>query len=238
MSTWPSPSPSPSASLTLAVFAQREDDVREITEALAHDGLLVTLAFTGLTAIGLDMLAPTPDVVVVDASDDAVDAETAIRRSRRALASIGIVVLCPQGAQRAVRRYLEAGADAVVFTSELGINLPSAVRCARTGQLCVPRAARSLVSPPALSYREKEVLHLAARGLTNSQIASRLYIAESTVKTHLSSAYRRLGVSSRREAAALMRSFDNDLRQHLAPAPPEPLSGSAAAAANSRPYLS
>jgi DNA-binding NarL/FixJ family response regulator len=88
------------------------------------------------------------------------------------------------------------------------------------------------VSPPALSYREKEVLELAAGGLTNSQIASRLFLAESTVKTHLSSAFRRLGVSSRREAAALMRLADNDMRRQLLPAPPRPVSGSPALAAD------
>jgi DNA-binding NarL/FixJ family response regulator len=89
---------------------------------------------------------------------------------------------------------------------------------------------RQLVSPPALSYREKEVLELASRGLTNSQIASRLFLAESTVKTHLSSAFRRLGVSSRREAAALMRFADNETRRQLLPVSPQPINGAAALA--------
>jgi DNA-binding CsgD family transcriptional regulator len=97
-----------------------------------------------------------------------------------------------------------------------------------------PPTARNLVSPPALSYREKEVLELAAGGLTNSQIASRLFLAESTVKTHLSSAFRRLGVGSRREAAALMRFADNDTRRQLLPAPPQPVTGSAALAGNAK----
>jgi DNA-binding NarL/FixJ family response regulator len=220
----------PSPSVTLAVLAQGEAKVREITEALARDGLLVTLAFAGFTDMGLDMLSPQPDVIVVDASADAFDAEGATRRSRAALRDAGIVVICPQGAERAVRRYLQAGADGVVFRDELETNLPSVVRCACAGQISVPRTALNVVSPPALSYREKEVLQLAAGGLTNSQIASRLFLAESTVKTHLSSVFRRLGVSSRREAAALMRSADNDTRRQLLPAPPRPVPGSAALA--------
>jgi len=220
----------PSTSLTLAVLAQGDAEVREITEALARDGLLITLAFAGFTDMGLDMLSPHPDVIVVDASADAFDAEAAIRRSRGALRGAGIVVICSEGAQRAVRRYLQAGADGIVFREELETNLPSVVRCAYVGQISVPRTARNLVSPPALSYREKEVLELAAGGLTNSQIASRLFLAESTVKTHLSSAFRRLGVSSRREAAALMRFADNDMRRQLVPAPPRPVPGSAALA--------
>ncbi|MEA2495324.1 MAG: hypothetical protein QOJ29_3235, partial [Thermoleophilaceae bacterium] len=170
----------PSPSVTLAILAQGEAAVREITEALVRDGLLVTLAFAGFTDMGLDMLAPRPDVIVVDASADVFDAEGAIRRSRGALGDAGIVVICPQGATRAVRRYLEAGADGIVFKGELETSLSAVVRCACAGQISVPRTARNLVSPPALSYREKEVLELAAGGLTNSQIASRLFLAEST----------------------------------------------------------
>jgi DNA-binding NarL/FixJ family response regulator len=217
--------------VTLAVLSQGEVEVPEITEALARDGLVVRLSFAGFTDSALDTLTPEPDVVVVvDASADAFDTESAIRRSRGALPAAAIVVICPQSAQRAVRSYLQAGADGVVFRGELETNLPSAVRCACAGQISVPRTARNLVSPPALSYREKEVLELAARGLTNSQIASRLFLAESTVKTHLSSAFRRLGVGSRREAAALMRFVDNDTRRQLLPAPVRPVPGSAALA--------
>jgi DNA-binding NarL/FixJ family response regulator len=77
------------------------------------------------------------------------------------------------------------------------------------------------VNPPALSQREKEILALVAAGLTNGQIATRLYLAESTVKTHLSSAFRRLGVRSRREAAALVLSSDDGMRRWLLPASPQ-----------------
>jgi DNA-binding NarL/FixJ family response regulator len=217
--------------VTLAVLSQGEVEVPEITDALTRDGLVVRLSFAGFTDSALDTLTPEPDVVVVvDAPADAFDTEGVIRRSRGALPAAGIVVICPQSAQRAVRSYLQAGADGVVFRGELETNLPSAVRCACAGQICVPRTARNLVSPPALSYREKEVLELAARGLTNSQIASRLFLAESTVKTHLSSAFRRLGVGSRREAAALMRFVDNDTRRQLLPAPLRPVPGPAALA--------
>jgi hypothetical protein len=57
------------------------------------------------------------------------------------------------------------------------------------------------------------VLGLTLAGLTNLQIASRLCISESTVKTHLSAAFRRLGVHSRREAAALVFGPDEVLRR-------------------------
>jgi DNA-binding CsgD family transcriptional regulator len=79
----------------------------------------------------------------------------------------------------------------------------------------VPVTLRHLIQPPALSFRERQILGLAVVGLTNSQIAQRLYISESTVKAHLSSAFRRLGVRSRREAATLVLASDDVLRRTL-----------------------
>jgi DNA-binding NarL/FixJ family response regulator len=55
-----------------------------------------------------------------------------------------------------------------------------------------------------LTSREKQILTLVVAGLTNSQIASELFLAESTVKSHLSSAFAKLGVSSRSEAVAVI----------------------------------
>ena len=56
----------------------------------------------------------------------------------------------------------------------------------------------------ALTTREKETLTLSSRGMTNAQIADKLFLAESTVKSHLSSAFSKLGVSSRYEAATVI----------------------------------
>jgi DNA-binding NarL/FixJ family response regulator len=59
----------------------------------------------------------------------------------------------------------------------------------------------SAVRPP-LSHREKQALNLLLLGLTNAEIARRLYLAESTVKCHLTSIFSKLGVRSRNEAIA------------------------------------
>jgi DNA-binding CsgD family transcriptional regulator len=67
---------------------------------------------------------------------------------------------------------------------------------------------------PSLSHREREILALAVGGLANREIAARLYLTESTVKTHLSWAFRRLGVHSRREAA-LVLAWDEVLRRDV-----------------------
>jgi DNA-binding NarL/FixJ family response regulator len=83
------------------------------------------------------------------------------------------------------------------------------------GQISVPLAFRDSVEPPTLTHREKQVLGLMADGLTNAQIGRSLYLAESTVKTHLSNAFKRLGVRSRHEASARLLAGDPALRQEL-----------------------
>ena len=72
------------------------------------------------------------------------------------------------------------------------------------GQTCVPRGHWRQVDPPALSSRERQILRLVMVGYMNSQIAQQLFLAESTVKSHLSSAFAKLGVRSRNEAVDLL----------------------------------
>jgi DNA-binding NarL/FixJ family response regulator len=67
------------------------------------------------------------------------------------------------------------------------------------------------------SYREKQVLELVLAGLTNGEIAGRLYLSESTVKSHLASSFRKLGVSSRVEAARRVLDPDSGLDLSLQP---------------------
>jgi DNA-binding NarL/FixJ family response regulator len=101
-----------------------------------------------------------------------------------------------------IRKALRCGASGFVFHSELEQGLAPAVAAVRVGHLSVPRAIRRRTSWSAFSVRERQVLQLVADGLTNSEIADRLYLSESTVKCHLSSGFRKLGVCSRAEAAA------------------------------------
>jgi len=117
-------------------------------------------------------------------------------------ARMGIVVLeAPRAVD--VRRALEHGATGVVARGELATTLEPAVAAVRAGLTVVPRRHAMQVVRPALSHRERQVLTLMAEGRTNSEIARVLVLAESTVKCHVSTAYSKLGVASRREAAAL-----------------------------------
>jgi DNA-binding NarL/FixJ family response regulator len=82
--------------------------------------------------------------------------------------------------------------------------LVPALAAAGADLVCVPRASRRAIAKPTFSHREKEVLGHLVEGMTNRQIAARLYLAESTVKTHVAPAFSKLGVRSRREAAMVL----------------------------------
>jgi DNA-binding NarL/FixJ family response regulator len=63
---------------------------------------------------------------------------------------------------------------------------------------------RARLESESLSMREKQVLSMLVMGFTNAEIAAKLFLAESTVKSHLSSAYTKLGVRSRKDAATMI----------------------------------
>ena len=127
---------------------------------------------------------------------------TALRRLRRDHPAPPIVVVSPRSTATAVRRTLDAGADAIVFEPEIDIALVASVRAVESGQSVVPRKVRAGVERPNLSHRERQVLNLVCEGHTNAEIAEALFLAESTIKSHMASIFTKLGVHSRKEARA------------------------------------
>jgi DNA-binding NarL/FixJ family response regulator len=115
-----------------------------------------------------------------------------------------VVVVCPTIQRWEVRMALMAGAAGVVLGDDIDSTLGPCLRAVQAGQVCVPRAHWRQIEPRALSAREKQILGLVVMGYMNSEIAERLFLAESTVKSHLSSAFGKLGVRSRNEAANLI----------------------------------
>jgi DNA-binding NarL/FixJ family response regulator len=134
-----------------------------------------------------------------------------------------IVLACPEIERWEVRAALAAGASGVVVRTDLDSGLGPCLRAVQAGQVCVPQEHWREVEPRALSGREKEVLRLVAMGYMNSQIAQRLFLAESTVKSHLSSAFGKLGVRSRNEAAELIASGRAGVGIGVIASPLEPL---------------
>jgi DNA-binding NarL/FixJ family response regulator len=127
-----------------------------------------------------------------------------LRQLRHDLVRTRVVVVLGPERREHLLRALEAGVDAVVLESRLATTLGPTIHAVVAGQACVPRELRRRLERPVLSGREKQVLAMVAAGFTNVEIADRLYLAESTVKGHLSSAFAKLGVHTRREATALV----------------------------------
>jgi DNA-binding NarL/FixJ family response regulator len=145
------------------------------------------------------------DVLVVSGGNAPEERISTIRRLCERAPGVAVVVVLRSLGDGVARAMLAAGARGVVLHSELDRTLAPTVRAARIGQVSIPQPGRRQIFPPALSHRESTVLAMVAKGQTNAEIASSLFLAESTVKSHLRSVFAKLGVNSRQEAAAVAR---------------------------------
>ena len=147
------------------------------------------------SAVGVHRLPPASSVrTLIAAASELVEADP----NRPA------VLICRRSDLPQVRSLVAVGVRGVVLEDELDVALDPTVAAVAAGQVCVPSDEARSLAPPVLSVREKQVLGLAAMGLSNREIAERLFVAESTVKSHLSSAFAKLGVRSRHEATDLI----------------------------------
>jgi DNA-binding NarL/FixJ family response regulator len=151
-----------------------------------------------------------PAVVVLWA-DESCSLASAVGPLAERFADVPLMVVCAELQRWAIRGALNAGAAGVVLFDELSSTFVPCLGALLAGQICVPRAFGRQVDPPPLSSREKQILGLVVMGYMNSQIAERLFLAESTVKSHLSSAFGKLGVRSRNEAVNMILDPDRGL---------------------------
>jgi DNA-binding NarL/FixJ family response regulator len=142
--------------------------------------------------------------VIVLAPAEGTDPSGWLRAIRAHALTAPIVVVGAFRSPRAVREAIDNGADGLVAVGELEDALAPTLDAVCAGQIAFPREVRSHVWRPLLSTREKQILGMVVLGFTNGEIARKLVVAESTVKSHLSSAFRKLGVRSRTEASELI----------------------------------
>ena len=196
----------PSTLPPVIAIAADSDAYGRIDTALATQGLSVLTR----VEIAEDVVPPLPDsAVIVFACEVNTPREmTSLRRLCRETPDSRVVVISSPTSGVGVRRALDAGASGVVFDSELDRTLATTVLAVAIGQSVVPGKLRAGVERPTLSHREQQVLGLVRTGLTNAEIARRLYLAESTIKSHLASIFAKLGVRSRKEVAAAVEEIE------------------------------
>jgi DNA-binding NarL/FixJ family response regulator len=149
-----------------------------------------------------------PDVVLMDLQMPNVDGVTAIRRIQALDIGVDVLVLTSFNDQERIVGALDAGAVGYLLKDADPEDVLRGVRAVARGESPIdPKAARTLLGARAdsqhvqLTSREAEVLGLVREGLANRQVARRLDISERTVKAHLTSAFARIGVSDRTQAA-------------------------------------
>jgi DNA-binding NarL/FixJ family response regulator len=121
------------------------------------------------------------------------------------------VIVCRETGKSEVRRVIHAGAWGYVLERELEETLVPTIGVVLAGQIALPKEEHMQVGAPTLSAREKQILGMVVMGYMNCDIANQLYLAESTVKSHLSSAFLKLGVRSRSEAVELILDAEQGL---------------------------
>jgi DNA-binding NarL/FixJ family response regulator len=150
-----------------------------------------------------------PDVVIMQVQMPFEKARESLRRMREISPELKVVIVTMFEDPHMMRELLKLGASAYVLKSTSSRHLIGAVRAA----VFDPLAQNVVVGMPldalaeaeegsgdVLTARQLEVLLLAARGLSNHQIAARLHLAEGTVGRHLSDVYKKMEVGSRSEA--------------------------------------
>ena len=187
-------------------------DIEVVDEA--HDGA------AGVEAV----LRSRPDVVLMDLRMPGVDGLTAIERIGKLAEPPTVVVLTTFDADQYVLRALRAGAAGFLVKSTPPQDLIGLVRVAAEGHTVLsPIAARRLIAASAdkeparesarrlvaaLTEREAEVLACLGAGLSNAQIAGRLYLSEATVKGYVSRMLDKLGCANRTQAGLLAHDAD------------------------------
>lgn len=189
----------------LSALLNLEDDLRVVGEA-GDAGEAVRLA----TIL-------QPDVVIMDVRLESNSGIEACREIKTLLPEVRVLMLTSYSDDEAVFSSIVAGASGYLLKNTSKAELINAVRALGRGEALLDPAITKKVTDRLallsqrqgrftendLSEREREVLALVARGLTNKEIGARLFLSDHTVRNHVSRILQKLGLSRRSEAAAV-----------------------------------
>jgi DNA-binding NarL/FixJ family response regulator len=196
------------------------DDQRVVREGLGTLlGLLAGVEVVATAADGDEALALAirlrPDVVLMDLRMPHCDGVEATRRLRDYDASIKVLVLTTYTDDRSVIDALRAGARGYLTKDASAGEIRDALQRVTSGQAAIdpavqqhlvhaiatgPATAAAPQLPAGLTQREAQVLALIAQGLSNTEIAERLMVSETTVKSHVNHLFAKTGVRDRAQA--------------------------------------
>jgi len=182
-------------------FIERENDMEVIAEA---DDSAETLKLVNELH---------PHIILMDITIPKFDGIEATRRIKAECPATAILILTDDGNERDISDLLEAGASGCLLKNLSGADLVSAIRAAHAGEAVLhPAIAKKIFSrlgsdrrqdtahENQLSEREREILKLASRGLSNQDIAAHLYLSHRTIQAHLANIFRKMDAGSRTEA--------------------------------------
>ena len=190
----------------LRAFLDGEPDLEVVADAGGGEEALELVA-------RLDSDGRRPDVVLMDLQMAPMDGIETTRRVRELYPGVEVVALTSFGEKERVRAALDSGASGYLLKDSQPAEVAAAVRSAHRGEIQLdPAVTRPLITDLSsgtngvtslLTSRELEVLRLVGAGKANKEIAAELVISERTARTHVSNVLRKIGVSSRTQAAVL-----------------------------------
>jgi DNA-binding NarL/FixJ family response regulator len=179
-----------------------------IKRALEEDDQFEVVAEARIGSQVLPLVSQTkPDLALLDLRMPEMDGLTCLDRIRKEHPKVKVVILSVSTDPEVVQTVLNHGAAAYVVKSVNPIDLSSALRQALEGTvfsavgLPEKTAQQDAVKAAGLTDRETTILKALARGLSNEAIGKELWVAQQTVKFHLTNIYRKLDVKNRTEAA-------------------------------------
>jgi DNA-binding NarL/FixJ family response regulator len=198
------------------------DDQRLVRESLSTMlGLLDGIELLGAAADGEEVVRLAaelhPDVILMDLRMPGVDGTEATRLLHERQPQIGVIALTTYADDESVLGALRAGARGYLTKDASSEDIRAAILCVASGSATLdpavqhhvvaalaggptPAEPASEALPDDLTPREAEVLVLIAAGLSNAEIAERLYVSQTTVKSHINHLFAKAGIRDRAQA--------------------------------------